>query len=73
MTLILDNAVVNTDHYGYIYVVDGKLCLGNSVSVIMIDNIPENALQQIAVAKAEGKSYLEFDEAVLLLEDNNDA
>lgn len=67
MTLILSNAVVHLGPAHAIYVTDNNLWVEYGASAIRIFNIPENALQQIAVAEAEGQKFLEMDDAELYL------
>lgn len=71
MYLILSNSIVNTMHYGHIYMADNKLCLGNSTAVIVIDNVPSDALSKIAVAIVERREFVEFEDAVLMMEDTD--
>lgn len=68
MTLILSNALVSTFHFGCIYMSEGDLILeGNNT--VTITNVPSDALAKIAVAVAEGKEFLEFENAELVLEE----
>ena len=71
MTLILSNALENTDHFHSIYMNDGNLVLEGS-STVVITNVPSDVLSKIAVAVAEGKEFLELEDAELMLEDNNE-
>lgn len=70
MTLILSNALINTIHFSCIYMSDGNLVLEGSNTVV-ITNVPSDVLPKIAVAVAEGKEFLELEDAELMLEDNN--
>lgn len=75
MTLLLSNAIVNVDHADCIYVDNsGYLHIDVSAGTLFIKNIPDNAMQQIAVALTENKRFIEFEDAALVIteEDNND-
>lgn len=75
MTLLLSNAIVNVDHADCIYVDNsGYLHIDVTAGTLFIKNIPDNALQQIAVAVTERKPFLEMEDAELVIneEDNND-
>lgn len=72
MKLILANAIINMDRIVATYVeTDGTLRLERDDAAYIIGNIPENALQQIAIAYAQGKPFLEFDTATLRLEEED--
>lgn len=71
MSLILANAIINLDRIVSIYVEDGTLRLERDDAAYIVRNIPENALQQIAIAYAQGKTFLEFDTATLSLEEED--
>ncbi len=72
MKLILSNAIINLDRIVSIYIEDGTLRLERDDAAYIIRNIPENALQQIAIAYAQGKTFLEFDTALLSMEDTDE-
>lgn len=71
MRLILANAIINLDRIVSIYIEDGTLRLERDDAAYIVRNIPENALQQIAIAYAQGKTFLEFDTAILSLEEED--
>lgn len=71
MTLILSNALVNTLHFSCIYMSEGNLVLEGS-STVVITNVPSDVLPKVAVAVAEGKEFLELENADLLLEDTDE-
>lgn len=71
MRLILTNAIINLDRIVSIYVEDGTLRLERDDVAYIIRNIPENALQQIAIAYAQGKTFLELDTALLSMEEED--
>lgn len=73
MTLILSNAIVHLGPAHTIYCMNDSLWIEYGTSAIRIDNIPENALQQIAVAETEGQKFLEMDDASLYLGGGNEA
>ena len=72
MTLILSNALVNTLHFHSIYMDDGDLILEGGGSIVTITGVPSDALAKIAVATAEGKSYVEFENAKLMIMEAED-
>lgn len=61
MVLITDNAVLNLSEAGAIYTGDGKLYIDFVNGAYQVRNIPDNAMQQIAIGFAEKKEYIEFD------------
>ena len=61
MKLILSNIIINLDRVSAIYAEGGYLKLDVGESCYMITDIPDDALQQIAVAMAEGKPFLEME------------
>lgn len=70
MTLILSNALVNTLHFSCIFTdKDGDLVLESSSETIIVTNVPSDVLSKVAAATAEGKEFLELENAKLLLED----
>lgn len=71
MKLILSNAIINLDRIVSIYVEDGTLRLERDDAAYIIRNIPEDALQQIAIAYVQGKAYIELD-GVLSMEDTGE-
>ena len=74
MYIIVSNSVVSTANANAIYVTDGMLKIETETSAIALSNIPENALQQVAEGVAEGKRFIEMEDAVLeLAEAENDA
>lgn len=73
MTLILSNALENTDHFHSIYMDGGNLVL-EGINVVVIRGVPSDALAKIAVATAEDKRFIEFENAELVMtEAENDA
>ena len=67
--ILTSNAVVYTVGANAIYVEDDELLVDTPTGVMHIRNIPGDALQQIAMAEAEGKRFVEFEDAVLLVGD----
>lgn len=61
MTIIFSDCIVNTDLYNIIYTKDKQLLLEDTTGAHAINDVPSDALQRIAVAKAEGKSYIEME------------
>lgn len=73
MTLILSNALENTDHFHSIYMDDGNLILeGPGATIVTVTNVPSDVLSKIAVAVAEGKEFLEFENAELMIAEAED-
>ena len=72
MKLILSNAIINLDRIVSIYVEDDTLRLERDDAAYIIRNSPDKALPQIAVAYAQGKTFLEFDTALLSMEDTGE-
>lgn len=66
MTLILSNALVNTEHFHSIYMENDNLVL-EGISTVVISGVPSDALSKIAIATAESKSFVEFENAELML------
>lgn len=73
MTLILSNALENTDHFHSIYMVDDVLVLeGPGTTIVTVTDVPSDALAKIAVAVAEGRSFVEFENAKLVITEVED-
>lgn len=68
MTLILSNAVVNAANADCIYVDEHDFMhVDVTAGTLFIKNIPDNALQQVAMGFAEGKRFIELDGAELVV------
>ena len=75
MTLIVGpKALLHTEIAEAIYIEDntGSLVLEYPDCVRVVQNPPADALAQIAMAEAEGKPVLEFEDANLYMEDSNE-
>lgn len=75
MTLIVGpKALLHTEIAEAIYTEDstGSLVLEYPDCVRVVQNPPADALAQIAMAEAEGKPVLEFEDANLYMEDSNE-
>lgn len=73
MTLIVGpKALLHTEIAEAIYIADNELVLEYPDCVRVVQNPPDNALAQIAMAEAEGKPVLEFEDANLYMEDSNE-
>lgn len=73
MTLIVGpKALLHTEIAEAIYIADNELVLEYPDCVRIVQNPPDNALAQIAMAEAEGKPVLEFEDANLYMEDSNE-
>lgn len=67
MWIIASDALLQVDMADAVYVPESNvLRLERAGTCCELTDIPDNALQQIAVAIAEGKSYIEFDDAKLV-------
>lgn len=71
MKLILSNAIINLDRIVSIYMDEDTLRLERNDAAYIVKNTPSDALQQIAVAYAQGKTYVELD-GILNLEDTDE-
>lgn len=68
MTLILSNAIVNAANADCIYVDEHSFMhVDVTAGTLFIKNIPDNALQQVAMGFAECKSFVELDGAELVI------
>lgn len=73
MTLIVGpKALLHTEIAEAIYIADNELVLEYPDCVRVVQNPPTDALAQIAMAEAEGKSVLEFEDANLYMEGSNE-
>ena len=61
MKILFEDCIINTEHYGAIYVDADGLNFDTCGQANVIHGVPANALQQIAVGIAEGKSYIEME------------
>ena len=74
MIIILSNAIINIRNITGIYNKDGSLCLETTTGVFYCSDHANNALQKIAIAISEGKTFLELDDDELIIEeDENDS
>lgn len=73
MTLIVGlKALLHTEIAEAIYIADNELVLEYPDCTRVIQNPPTDALAQIAMAEAEGKLALEFEDANLYMEGSNE-
>ena len=73
MKIIFSNAIINIDNITAVYNKGGYLCMETTSGVFFCSDFANNALQRIAVALAEGKTFLELDDDKLIIEeDSND-
>lgn len=61
MQILFEDCIINTDHYGAIYMDGDGLNFDICGQANVVHGAPSNALQQIAVGIAEGKSYIEME------------
>lgn len=69
MIIILSNAIINIRNITSIYNKGGFLCLETTTGVFYCSDHTNDALQKIAVAISEGKTFLELDEDKLIIEE----
>lgn len=72
MVLLTSHEIVPLDNR-CIYIEEGRLAVESEIATRYVENIPENAIQQIAVGFAEDKSFIEFEDARLVMEAEDDA
>ena len=72
MYILVSNSVISIANANAIYVTDGLLKIETETSAMAISNIPENALQQVAEGVAEGKRFIEMEDATLELAEAED-
>lgn len=72
MVIILSNAIINIRNITSIYNKGGFLCLETTAGVFFCSDHTNDALQKIAVAISEGKTFLELDDELIIAEDNDD-
>lgn len=66
MTIIFSNCILNTDQYGLIYGTKDGLCFENLDGAHIIRGVPNDALQQVALAKAKGLLFIEMEGEVVV-------
>jgi len=73
MFIIVSNAVVSINNANAIYIpYSGSLKIETETSAMVIANIPDNALQVVAEGVASKRPYVEFEDAVLELQEVGD-
>ena len=73
MTLIVGStALLHTEIAEAIYIAGNELVLEYPDCTRVVQNPPDNALAQIAMAEAENKPVVEFEDASLYMEDNDE-
>ena len=74
MWIIASDVLLQLDMNDAVYVPESNILrLERAGTCYELTDIPDDALQQTAVAIAEGKSYIEFDNAKLVRGGDNDA
>ena len=66
MTIIFSNCILNTEAYGLIYATSEGLCFENLDGVHIIHDVPDDALKQVALAKAKGTPFIEMEGQVVV-------
>lgn len=69
MKIIFSNAIINIDNIAAIYSKGGYLCFETTTAVFYCSDNSNKGLQQIAVALAEGKTFIEMDDVLTGLEE----
>ena len=70
MKIIFSNAIINIDNIAAIYSKGGFLCFETTTAVFYCSDNSNKGLQQIAVAVAEHKPFLEMDDDRLIIEED---
>ena len=60
MYIIFEDCILNTNHYGAIYMDGDGLNFDVCGTASVVHDVPDYALQQIAIAIAEDKKYIEL-------------
>jgi len=60
MHIIFEDLIINTDHYGSIYMDEDGLEFDTGTVCHTVHGVPSDALQQIAVAIATDKKFIEL-------------
>lgn len=73
MYIIASDVILSVDMCDVIYVPESNIVrFERAGTCYELEGAPDNAMQLIAEGVAEGKRYIEFDEAKLVREDDND-
>ena len=72
MVIIASDCIVNMEQVQLTHVEDGVLVFDVADGAIRLANCPDNALQQLAIATSQGKEFLEMEDAVLVMEDEDE-
>lgn len=71
MYIITSNCILNVELADVVYVPENNVVrFERAGTYYELKDIPEDAMQQIAMGIAEGKRFIEFDDAKLILEAN---
>lgn len=68
MTIITSNAVILTTNADAIFQTEDSLIVDTSAGPMIIQDIPSDALSQVAIAIAEKQEIVEFANAKLVIE-----
>ena len=73
MIILVSNAVISCANMDCVFVdQQGLMHVDVSAGTLLIKNIPDNALQQVAMGFADGKRFIELDEAELVIGGEDD-
>ena len=67
MVIITSDCIINMAQVQLTYIEEGYLLFETTDGLIRLTNYPDNALQQIAMALAQGKEFLEIEDAKLVV------
>lgn len=67
MVIITSDCIINMAQVQLTYIEEGHLLFETTDGLIRLTNYPDNALQQIAIALAQGKEFLEMEDAKLVV------
>lgn len=67
MVIITSDCIINMAQVQLTYIEERYLLFETTDGLIRLTNYPDNALQQIAIALAQGKEFLEMEDAKLVV------
>ena len=72
MTIIASDCIINMEQVQLIHIENEDVVFDVIDGAIRLTNCPENALPQIAMAIAQGKEFLEMEDAKLVVGGTNE-
>ena len=67
MTIVTSNAVILTTNADAVFQTEDSLVVDTSTGGMVLLNAPPTSLSRIAMAEAEGKPFVELEDAVLVI------